>query len=92
MQVQAFRVDFKETMATTNEMVKQNKQGIQHKSSRQMIKETVERILESRRISRSDQQLLMAALLSKNSLSLEDQGQVNRIFDRLQTGLIRVVD
>ncbi|GEM_PF-640017 len=79
-------------MATTNEMTTQSKHGIQRKPSKQIIKETVERILASRRITRTDQQLLMAALLSKNSLSLEDQVQVNRIFDRLRIGLIRVVD
>ncbi|MBD1862192.1 MULTISPECIES: hypothetical protein [unclassified Trichocoleus] len=56
------------------------------------IQELVDRILVSRRISRTDQNRFMSALLAKNSLSTEDQQQITRVFDGLQTGLIRVVD
>ncbi|MEP0871803.1 hypothetical protein NDA01_18475 [Trichocoleus desertorum AS-A10] len=56
------------------------------------IQELADRILVSRRISRTDQNRFMSALLAKNSLSTEDQQQITRVFDGLQTGLIRVVD
>lgn len=56
------------------------------------VEEVIERIFALRRISRSDQQLLMSALLSKSSLSEKDQQQINRVFDALQKGSIRVVD
>ncbi len=56
------------------------------------IQELVDRILASRRISRTEQNRFMSALLAKNSLSEEDQQQITRVFDGLQTGLIRVVD
>lgn len=56
------------------------------------VKEVVDKILTSRRITRSDQQEFMQALLSKNSLSMEEQVQVNRVFELLQKGLLRVVD
>ena len=56
------------------------------------IQELVDRILASRRISRTEQNRFMSVLLAKNSLSEEDQQQITRVFDGLQTGLIRVVD
>lgn len=56
------------------------------------IERVVDRILHDRKITRSDQQMFMSALLSKNSLSLDDQIQVNRVFDALKRGLLKVVD
>ena len=56
------------------------------------IQELVDRILASRRISRTEQNRFMSVLLAKNSLSEEDQQQITRVFDGLQMGLIRVVD
>jgi hypothetical protein len=47
-----------------------------------------ERILSSRRITRADQLLL----LTPHSLTVQEQALVNRVFDRLRSGLIRVVD
>ncbi|MGP1382828.1 MAG: hypothetical protein ACTS2F_04660 [Thainema sp.] len=52
----------------------------------------VEQIFNNRRITRSDQQRLMTLLLSKDALSLEDQNQINRVFDALRRGLLRVVE
>lgn len=34
----------------------------------------------------------MSAMLSRGTLSWEDQKKVNRVFDALQQGLLRVVD
>ncbi len=56
------------------------------------VENIVERILAFRQITRTDQRLLMAALLSKDSFNENEQSQINLVFDRLQRGLIRVVD
>jgi hypothetical protein len=56
------------------------------------IAQLVEQLLTTRRITRHDQQRLMAVLLSKTALSSEEQIQVNRVFDSLKQGYIRVVD
>ncbi|MEW5856352.1 MAG: hypothetical protein AB1861_03035 [Cyanobacteriota bacterium] len=56
------------------------------------IAQLVEQLLTTRRITRNDQQRLMGALLSKTALSAEEQIQVNRVFDSLKQGYIRVVD
>ncbi|MBW4678617.1 MAG: hypothetical protein KME19_00695 [Microcoleus vaginatus WJT46-NPBG5] len=52
----------------------------------------VERIMAFRQISRIDQRLLMSSLLSKDSLSEQEQSSINRVFDALQRGLLKVVD
>ncbi|MBD2040124.1 hypothetical protein [Microcoleus sp. FACHB-672] len=52
----------------------------------------VERIMAFRQISRIDQRLLMSSLLSKDSLSEQDQSSINQVFDALQRGLLKVVD
>jgi hypothetical protein len=54
--------------------------------------EVVQRIFTSKRITRSDQSRVMAALLSKASLSATERGYVDRVFEYLQRGLIHVVD
>ncbi|HEY9302543.1 MAG TPA: hypothetical protein VIQ31_40500 [Phormidium sp.] len=52
----------------------------------------LERIFAIRQINRSDQHILMAALLSKDSLNEKDQRQINQVYEAIQKGLIRVVD
>jgi hypothetical protein len=54
------------------------------------LENVVDRIFTSRRITRDDQQMFMSALLSKHSLSREEQIQVDRVFEGLRKGLIRV--
>ncbi|MCD8490323.1 MAG: hypothetical protein LRZ84_27255 [Desertifilum sp.] len=56
------------------------------------VEAIVERIFETRRITRADQQVFMSALLSKNSLNLSEQQQIDRVFEGLRQGRIRVVD
>jgi hypothetical protein len=56
------------------------------------IDEVVERIFATRRITRTDQVRFMSALLSKDSLNKIEQEQINRVFDGLRNGLIKVVD
>lgn len=60
--------------------------------SNQSIEQLIEQMLASRRISRADQERFMAALLSKSVLTEKEQSQVNRVFDALRSGLLRVVD
>ncbi len=56
------------------------------------VEKIVERILVLRQITRVDQYLLMSAALAKDSISEKDQNQINLVFERLQRGLIKVVD
>lgn len=56
------------------------------------IEQIAQHIFTSRKISRADQHWLMSAMLSKDSLSLEDQTLVSRLFHSLQQGTIRAVD
>jgi hypothetical protein len=52
------------------------------------IQDIVNRILASRQITRIDQHLL----LSLSSLNTDDRNLINLIFDRLRSGLLKVVD
>ncbi len=56
------------------------------------INQIVTRIFSTHRITRADQKIFMATLLSKDSLSAEEQSQIDRVFDGLRQGLLRVVD
>jgi hypothetical protein len=52
------------------------------------LESVVERILTSRRITRADQHLL----LTLHSLTSQERALINRVFDRLQMGMIKVAD
>lgn len=52
------------------------------------LQDVVDRILTSRRITRVDQRLLV----SLANLSYDEQTLLNKVFDRLRRGLLRVVD
>ncbi len=56
------------------------------------IEQVVERIFTTHRITRADQQLFMNTLLSKDRLTSQEQQQIDRVFDALRRGLLRVVD
>lgn len=56
------------------------------------INQIVTRIFSTHRITRADQQIFMATLLSKDSLTSEEQTQIDRVFDALRQGLLRVVE
>ncbi|HEY9817326.1 MAG TPA: hypothetical protein V6D20_16215 [Candidatus Obscuribacterales bacterium] len=56
------------------------------------LEDVIRRIFETHRITRADQELLMALMLSKSALSDMDKNHVNRIFDGLSSGLVRVID
>jgi hypothetical protein len=56
------------------------------------VEQVANRIICLRKITRIDQHLLMSALLSKKSLSLEEQNLVERVYQALNKGWIKVVD
>ncbi|NJL37629.1 MAG: hypothetical protein HC879_15020 [Leptolyngbyaceae cyanobacterium SL_5_9] len=56
------------------------------------VEQIVEQLLAARRISRADQEKFMSVLLSKRALTPAEQNQVNRVFDGLRTGRLKVVD
>ncbi|MBF2026339.1 MAG: hypothetical protein IGS48_06170 [Oscillatoriales cyanobacterium C42_A2020_001] len=57
-------------------------------SFEQSFEQVVDRILSSRQITRADQQLL----LSPHNLTTQQRAMVNRLFDRLRLGLLKVVE
>jgi hypothetical protein len=66
--------------------------GLQGNTNAVSVKELVDLIFTSHRITRQDQQMLMNALLSKDSLTMEEHLLIDRVFDGLRRGLLRVVD
>ena len=60
--------------------------------SKEMVREVISNITSRRVINRVDQKIFMSALLSKSNLSLEDQTMIEKIYQGLQSGLIKVVD
>ncbi len=56
------------------------------------IAQVVERILASGKITRADQVSLQRAMSSENPLSGEESRKIKRVFERLQMGLLKVVD
>jgi acetamidase/formamidase len=56
------------------------------------IEQVIHQIMARRRISRMDQHLLMSVLLSKNGISEIEKSMIEKVFDFLQRGLLRVVD
>lgn len=56
------------------------------------VREVMGNITSRHIINRADQKIFMSALLSKGTLSQEDQTMIEKIYQGLQSGLIRVVD
>lgn len=56
------------------------------------LQQVVEQIFETRRITRAVQHVLMATVLSKTLLSYEEEALVDRVFEALRRGFLRVVD
>ncbi|HEY9763595.1 MAG TPA: hypothetical protein V6D07_13780 [Trichocoleus sp.] len=55
------------------------------------LEQTIDKILSTRRITRNDQTLLMN-LFSKEQLSQTDAALINRVYEALHQGRLRVVD
>jgi len=60
--------------------------------SNSTLEQTVLKITSSGRITRVDQQQFMATLLSRNTLDPTEEALVNRVFELLRAGRLRVVD
>jgi len=56
------------------------------------VDQLIDHILAVRRISRHEQDYVMAILLSKPQLTDKEKLQVNQIYEGLRSGRIRVVD
>lgn len=56
------------------------------------VEQIVEQMFAARRISSADQAKFMSVLLSKRVLTPAEQAQVNRVFDGLRSGRLKVVD
>lgn len=56
------------------------------------IRSKVENIIQSGQISRQDHINLTSTLLSTTKMSDEDRIQINRIFDYIQSGRLKLVD
>jgi hypothetical protein len=56
------------------------------------IEQLIEHMLAARQISRQDQDVFMSVLLAKRNLTEWERSQVNRIYDALRTGRLRVVE
>jgi hypothetical protein len=61
-------------------------------SANTTIEQIVHKITSSGRINRADQQQFMATLLSLNTLNSTEEALINRVFELLRSGRLRVVD
>lgn len=55
------------------------------------LEEILQRIFSNRRITRQDQHIMMSSLLSAEGLSEQNMQEINKVFDALKKGLIKVV-
>ncbi|MGJ3247200.1 MAG: hypothetical protein ACFE0I_14150 [Elainellaceae cyanobacterium] len=60
--------------------------------SSNMLGEAIHRIFDTGKITREDKNVLLRATASNYSLTVDELHQVRRVFDRLQMGLLKVVD
>lgn len=66
--------------------------GTIHNQSNQTTKQMVERILNIGYLSRLEHLQLVSTILSDYKVTDEERGQINRIFDELQTGRLKIVN
>jgi hypothetical protein len=55
------------------------------------IEQTIDRIFAARRLTRSDQQMLMS-MFSRRNLTPSDAAMIDRVYEALSQGRLRVVD
>lgn len=60
--------------------------------SENAISRVIDRIYRSGKITRADEQYFLMAMVAENPLTREQQHQVRDITQRLQMGLLKVVD
>jgi len=60
--------------------------------SNSAIKQLVDRIIASGQMTRQEHLSLTSSLLSAHRLSDEERTQINRVFDHIQTGRLKLID
>ena len=65
--------------------------GVPRKSN-SLVKQMIEQIFSAGHISRQEHLKLTSAILSDYELTDEDRRQINRIFDYIQTGRLKLLD
>jgi hypothetical protein len=61
-------------------------------STRLTIAEVIDRIIHSGRITRRDETYFFRAMIAETPLTQTEQNQVRKVCDRLNMGLLRVVE
>lgn len=56
------------------------------------VRDIATRIFETHRITRADQQIFMQHLLSKSTITPEEEQLINTVFAELKRGVLRVAD
>ncbi len=56
------------------------------------IQELVDRIIKSGKMNRQDYSLLTSAIIADGEVSDVERRQINRVFDYIQTGRLKLVD
>lgn len=56
------------------------------------IEQVIHQIFVTGRISRIEQQRLMSALLSKELISMEEKTLVDKLFNAIQKGIVKILD
>ena len=65
---------------------------LSRKTTTQPLDSLMRSILSCRRINRETQHVLMQSLLGKNQLNSQEQEQVQKIFEAITQGRLRVID
>ena len=65
---------------------------LSRKTTTQPLDSLMRSILSRRRINRETQHVLMQSLLGKNQLNSQEQEQVQKIFEAITQGRLRVID
>ena len=65
---------------------------LSRKQTTQSLESLMKSILNHRRINRETQRMLMTSLLGKNQLNSQELEQVQKIFEAITQGSLRVVD
>jgi hypothetical protein len=73
-------------------MLENNNMQFNVNSNPSNLEPILERIFANRRITQKDQQIMMSSLLTEDGLSEHHLRQINKVFDALKGGLIKVVD
>jgi hypothetical protein len=66
--------------------------GAKPPKSRPNLQQRIDHILNSGQMKRQEHLLLISAMLSDEKVSDEDRRQINRIFDYIHAGKIKLVD